>query len=73
MQDVIVTVAGADRMSDAEKLEVLKKEIDDFSNWMTKLPDWKFQGALTRAERVMLLTYLVHKSSGKLDGSANGP
>jgi hypothetical protein len=72
MQDVIVTVAGAERMSDAEKLEVFKKEVDDFSLWMSKLPDWKYQGALTRAERVLLITYLVHKSTGKIDEAVNG-
>jgi hypothetical protein len=72
MQDVIVTIAGAHGMSDTEKLEILKKEVDDFSVWMTRLPDWKYQGALTRAERVLLITYLVHKSSGKLDEVVHG-
>ena len=72
MRQVTVVITDNLLISDEEKLEVIKKEVDDFSLWMSKLPDWKYQGALTRAERVLLISYLMHKSAGKIDEVVNG-
>lgn len=51
-----------------ELLALLDREIDDFSNFMSTLGDWKSVGPLSPPERALIKTYLVHKVTGKLDG-----
>ena len=50
-----------------ERMKFFEKEVDDFSAWMAQLKDWKYQGPLTKPERVLLLTYLMQKYEGKID------
>lgn len=48
-------------------VELFTKEVDDFSKWLeTKTPVLQ-QGALTKPERILLLTYFMHKYAGNLD------
>jgi hypothetical protein len=51
---------------------LFEQEVEEFSVWMTHNPDWKQQGALTRPERVLLLTYLMHKYAGHIDAKTYG-
>jgi len=69
---VQVTVAVAGTPSKEELLKIFTSEIDEFSQWMANNPDWKQQGALTRPERVLLLTYLMQKYAGNLDAKKYG-
>lgn len=55
------------RLSREERMKFFEKEVEDFSDWMTRLPDWKYQGPLSKPERVLLLTYLMQKYEGKID------
>jgi len=50
-----------------ELVEAFRKEVDDFSAWMERLPDWKYQGPLSSAERILLVTYLMQKYTGHVD------
>lgn len=50
-----------------ELVAIFKQEVEDFSAWMERLPDWKYQGPLTSAERILLATYLIQKYTGHID------
>jgi hypothetical protein len=67
---VLSITANAEHLEDRRLL--FEKEIDRFSAWMRENPDWKQQGALTRPERVLLLTYLMHKYEGHIDAGTYG-
>lgn len=67
MKTVSIHIEGEETLSDPDKLAILEKEVDDFDSWMQKLQDWKYQGPLTKPERVLLLTYLMQKHSGHID------
>jgi hypothetical protein len=71
MKGVVLTLAEEFKnLSQEELTELFKKEAEDFSNWMARLPDWKYQGPLTKPETVLLTTYLMQKYAGKIDGGA---
>ena len=42
--------------------------VDDFSNFMATIGDWKAVGPLNPLERTLIKSYLVHKVNGKIDG-----
>lgn len=48
---------------------LLDQEVENFSNYMANIGDWKSVGALSNAERALVKTYLVQKLTGKLEGS----
>jgi len=48
-------------------IQLFTKEVDDFSRWLERKPPTMQQGALTKAERVLLLTYLMQKYAGNID------
>ncbi len=69
MKDIIVRVSEDHSGKTKEELLALfDKEIDDFSEFMSTIGDWKSVGALNPLERVLIKTYLVHKVNGKIDG-----
>lgn len=53
--------------SKEELLQIFEKEIDNFSRWMERAPSTLQQGALTKPERIILMTYFMKKLSGELD------
>jgi hypothetical protein len=74
MKEVTLHIADAKSLADLppiqakEKLVALfSKELDGFSEWLaTSAPDLQ-QGALTKPERVLMLTYFMQKYAGNLD------
>lgn len=68
MRDVIVSLnEGHATKSKEEVSTLLDKEIDQFSNFMSTIGDWKSVGPLTAPERALIKTYLVQKITGKFD------
>lgn len=59
--------------SKEDLLKLFEQEVEDFSQWMEKNPRVMQQGALTRPERVLLLTYLMQKHAGNIDAKRYGP
>lgn len=69
MKDVIVRFSEVhDGKSKEELLALLDHEVDDFSQFMSTLGDWRSVGPLNPPERALIKTYLVHKITGKIDG-----
>lgn len=52
--------------ADLEKLVDL--EVERFSTFMERLPDWKARGPLHISEKALIKSYLVAAVTGKLDG-----
>ena len=68
MKDVHLQVSiGGTGASKEELIQLFEQEIDGFSRWMEKAPGTLQQGALTRPERVLMLTYFMQKFAGNLD------
>lgn len=66
-----LTVRFSDEYSGKTKeelLALLEREVDDFSNFMATIGDWKAVGPLNPLERTLIKSYLVHKVNGKIDG-----
>ena len=51
---------------------LLDQEIEDFSNFMATIGDWRAVGPLSPPERALIKTYLVQKLTGKIDGTPAG-
>lgn len=69
MKDISISLSEAhSQKSKEEILSILDKEVDAFSSFMATLGDWKSAGPLTKAERALIKTYLVHKITKKIDG-----
>jgi len=66
-QDVRLVVSALPGAEKEELIKIFEAEIDKFSKWMETQPNWKQQGALTRPERVLLLTYFMQKWAGNID------
>ena len=68
MKEVVLTLAPeAGKPSREELLQLFQREVDDFSVWMSGLPDWKYAGPLMKQEKTLLLTYLMQKHAGNVD------
>ena len=53
------------KLAPTEAQPVFEQEVENFSAWLERgLPDWKWQGPLTKAERILLLTFLMQKHKG---------
>ena len=54
----------------AEDKDAVLKELDDevesFSQFMGTLGDWRSSGPLSRPEKALIKTYLVHKVRGRI-------
>jgi len=70
MKDVVLKVEANVPLSHEETLLLFQKEIDDFDRFMQGLKNPLQQGALTKPERVLLLTYLMQKYAGHLEGGS---
>lgn len=67
MKDVVISLnVGTDLPYDG-LVKVFNTEIEKFSKWLETAPMEIQQGALTRPERVLLLTYFMQKYAGNLD------
>jgi hypothetical protein len=53
--------------SKEEKLEVINREIERFSQFMSTVGDWKAVGPLNEMEKVIIRTYLIQKLNGRID------
>jgi hypothetical protein len=73
MKEVSIGVTWITPQSKDEMVKVFSQEVEEFSSWMEKLPDWKQQGGLTRPEKTLLLTYLIQKYVGNIDAKRYGP
>jgi hypothetical protein len=68
MKDVVLALAPALGTLPKEKvLSLFQQEVEEFSAWMSGLPDWKYQGPLSKQEKVMLVTYLMQKYVGNIE------
>lgn len=67
MKDVSLHLACDPGVSKEVLLRTFTQEVDDFSAWLEKAPPALQQGALTKPERILLLTYLMQKYAGNLD------
>lgn len=69
LKDITVQFSEAyEGKSKEELLSLLDHEVDDFSQFMSTLGDWRSVGPLNPPERALIKTYLVHKITGKIDG-----
>lgn len=73
MKEVSLSVTWLEPQSKDEMVKVFSQEVEEFSAWMEKIPDWKHQGGLTKPEKTLLLTYLVQKFVGNIDAKRYGP
>lgn len=55
-----------------EVLKLFDEEVEKFSAFMDNVGDWRSRGALSKSEKALIKTYLVHKYRGHLDGEVNG-
>ena len=46
--------------------ELIRKEVDDFSTFMSSLGDWKSVGPLSDMERKLIESYLWQKLNGRI-------
>lgn len=67
MRDVELRLPCASDTPKEKLIEIFTKEIDDFSKWLETKTAVMQQGALTRPERILLLTYFMQKYAGNLD------
>lgn len=47
--------------------QALDREVESFSQWLSRLPDSRASGALNNPERALIKTYLIQKLQGNLD------
>ncbi len=67
MEKVLVQFAPEHLAKPREELEkVLDEEIEDFSKFMETIADPVGAGPLMPIERVLIKTYLVHKTRGRI-------
>ena len=72
MTEIKLSVAAGDLSPEGLKT-LFEREVDDYSAWLARLPDWKVQGPLSRGERALLLTYLMQKYKGQLEPAEQAP
>jgi hypothetical protein len=46
--------------------DLVKREVDEFSNFMATLGDWKSSGPLSNQERKLVESYLWQKLNGRI-------
>lgn len=67
MKEIELRISFDAGLTNDRLVEIFSKEIEDFSRWLEKRPPIMQQGALTKPERVLLLTYLMQKYAGNID------
>lgn len=68
MKDVVLSISPeVEAPTKEELLKLFQREVEEFSNWMAELPDWKYAGPLMKQEKILLVTYLMQKHAGNLD------
>jgi hypothetical protein len=67
MKDVILHLDFDMGLPKEELIKIFNTEIEKFSKWLEKAPAAMQQGALTKPERVLMLTYFMQKYAGNLD------
>lgn len=67
MRDVIISLDFDMGLPKEDLVKIFSAEIEKFSKWMEKAPGTLQQGALTKPERVLMLTYFMQKYAGNLD------
>jgi hypothetical protein len=68
MSDITIQLAPEHQNKSKEELSKLfDEEIERFSQYMSKLGDWRAAGPLADFERTLIKTYLVQKHLGKID------
>ena len=67
MADINLTLATEHEAKTKEEKSLLfDEEVQRFSHWLSQLSDFKAQGPLSKPEKALLKTYLVHKHLGKI-------
>lgn len=67
MKDVILHLDFDMGLPKEELIKIFNAEIEKFSKWLGKAPTEMQQGALTKPERILMLTYFMQKYAGNLD------
>lgn len=65
-----IKMSWADGLETVDKQaqnEALDREVERYSQWLSKLPDSRASGALNNPEKALIKTYLVQKLTGKID------
>ena len=67
MPNVILTLdPSLEGKTKEEKSLIFDQEVQQFSDWLSTVSDFRAQGPLSRPEKALLKTYLVQKYTGKV-------